>query len=146
MKKLLSKFRVGYFCMMLCSLLLMTSCEKDGKTGNALNDSKEETSNISTGNAPKDVNGKTLNILNNKGEHVWTIIFSSNNSAQVKRLFYNDKPAPTNAKYSKTNDDAALLQTLNSDGSIYTEWALLFVSPNQGTATNASGLMTFTLF
>lgn len=114
--------------MMLCSMFILASCEGGGASGNA----------------PKDVKGKTMKVFNKQGEHAWTIVFSSNSSANVTRHFSHEKKAPTNASYKKTSDDSAVLQLLYSDGSIYTEYSLLFASPNQGTATG-NAINTFTL-
>lgn len=130
MKKLFCTYRVGLFCMMLCSMFILASCNGGGVSGNA----------------PKDVKGKTFNLINKSGKHIWTIEFSSNSSARVTRLFDHEKEAPTNASYQKTGDDSALLQLLYFDGSIYSEFSLLFASPNQGAATGNSTGTTFTLF
>ena len=133
MKKLIRMFGIGL--LLLCAICGTTSCNRSGYEPDPIV--------VDTGNAPLDVSGKTMKIFNTKGEHVWTIVFTSNSSAQVSRLFSHDEPVPTNAQYQKTGSDSATLH-LSGEQMSGKDFSLIFISPNQGTA-NTKG-MTFTLF
>ena len=121
---------LGSFCLLIGFMMCFTSCDNSG-------------SGVS-GNAPQSVAGKTFKIINAQGEHVWTIEFSSNTSASIHRLFEHTSSSPTYGKYEKTGPDSATLQLGSSEGNYTQNWALIFISPNEGTV-NTQG-MTFTLF
>lgn len=145
MKKLIKLFYVGLVILFIVPMLL-TSCQSNGLEG---------------GNAPKDVSGMTMTMIDSEGDHWLTIHFHSNTSATLdKKYGWNEKYSYTSLQYKKTGLETATLKIKGmkmygyADGEYWEhvegdkDYSFVFISPNEGTVKGniANGLGMFTLF
>lgn len=133
MKRILNLSFVVLIPVLLCVMMCMTSCEGAQQSGNA----------------PQSVAGKKM-VIYNEGWDIRTILFTSNTSASSIKYHGGESMSFKSIEYKKTGPHSATLIIKNADYDVPgsqrdDNFPLIFISPNQGTAS-ADATLTFDLF